>query len=114
MKFDKFLQKIKIATKIEKQAELAEALGIRQPTVSDAKKRNSAPAEWLMKLYESHNLDPLWLAYGIRQAYVSQEKCGSSEVAEKEPKYGSKNLDVDAPDRVSNSSLIFMIISDNM
>ncbi|MCP4344935.1 MAG: bacteriophage CI repressor [Desulfobacterales bacterium] len=78
MKFQEFWERIKSATDIRTQGDLASILGVRQATVSDAKKRNSVPAEWLMKLYQSHKLNPVWLAHGIGPVHIQQE-CESSE-----------------------------------
>ncbi len=79
MKFQEFWERIKTATDIRTQGDLASILGVRQATVSDAKKRNSVPAEWLMKLYQSHKLNPVWLAHGIGPVHAVQQKCESSE-----------------------------------
>ncbi len=90
MKFQEFWERIRTATDIRTQSDLANILGVRQATVSDAKKRNSVHAEWLMKLYRSHKLNPVWLADGIGPMYVRQE-CESSEkcmVTDKEKIYG--------------------------
>ncbi len=79
MEFQKFWERIKIATDIRTQGDLANSLGIRQATVSDAKKRNSVPAEWLIKLYWSHKLNPVWIADGICPMYAGQQECELSE-----------------------------------
>ena len=48
--FDEILDRIKKATGARTQVELASLLGIRQSSISDAKRRNSVPADWYMKL----------------------------------------------------------------
>lgn len=46
------------------QVELAEFLGIRQSSISDAKRRQAIPAEWLIKLYDKKRINPEWIRTG--------------------------------------------------
>ena len=46
------------------QVELAEFLGIRQSSISDAKKRGAVPAEWLLKLLLLKGINPVWVLTG--------------------------------------------------
>ncbi|WP_243310547.1 LexA family transcriptional regulator [Fundidesulfovibrio agrisoli] len=62
--FDEALERIKRATGARTQVDLAAILGIRQSSISDAKRRQSIPADWLLKLYRSHGLNPDWITSG--------------------------------------------------
>jgi len=62
--FDEALERIKRATGARTQVDLAAILGIRQSSISDAKRRQSIPADWLLKLYRSHGLNPDWVTSG--------------------------------------------------
>ncbi|MDL2285372.1 helix-turn-helix domain-containing protein [Desulfovibrio sp. OttesenSCG-928-F07] len=62
--FNEIYKRIKQATNTRTQVELAEVLDIRQSSISDAKRRNSVPAEWYMKLFETFGLNPDWLKKG--------------------------------------------------
>jgi len=62
--FDEALERIKRATGARTQVDLAAILGIRQSSISDAKRRQSIPADWLLKLYRSHGLNPDWVTGG--------------------------------------------------
>ena len=46
------------------QVELAGVLGIRQSSVSDAKRRNTLPAEWLLRLLQRKGINPEWILSG--------------------------------------------------
>lgn len=46
------------------QLELANLLEIRQSSVSDAKRRGSVPAEWLVKLLQLRGANPEWIISG--------------------------------------------------
>jgi hypothetical protein len=46
------------------QVRLAEVLDVRQSSISDAKRRASIPAEWLLKLMRSHQVMPDWILAG--------------------------------------------------
>lgn len=68
--FDEVFDRIKLATNTKTQVELAEVLGIRQSSISDAKKRDSVPAEWYMKLFEKFGLSPDWLKKAVGPVYL--------------------------------------------
>lgn len=72
--FEAALDRIKKATGARTQVQLAEVLGVRQSSISDAKRRCSIPAEWFLKLYRSHGLDPDWLSDGVEPVYVNSSK----------------------------------------
>ncbi len=62
--FDETFKRIQLATNTKTQMELAEVLGIKQSSISDAKRRGSVPADWYMKLFEKFGLNPHWLKQG--------------------------------------------------
>ncbi|EPR36225.1 phage C1 repressor [Alkalidesulfovibrio alkalitolerans DSM 16529] len=78
MNFDNVLERIKKATGARTQVELASILSIRQSSISDAKRRNSVPADWYLKLYRSHGLNPDWLSDGIEPMYLKPGMAESS------------------------------------
>ena len=72
--FDEIFERIKIATNTRTQVELAEVLDIRQSSISDAKRRNSVPSDWYMKLFEQFGLNPDWLKKGSGPMYLRTEQ----------------------------------------
>ena len=46
------------------QSELADFLGVRQSSISDAKKRSSVPADWLLTLLCKKWINPTWVLTG--------------------------------------------------
>ena len=72
--FDEIFERIKIATNTKTQVELAEVLDIRQSSISDAKRRNSVPSDWYMKLFEQFGLSPDWLKKGSGPMYLRTEQ----------------------------------------
>lgn len=68
--FEETLERIKKSTGARTQVDLANILGIRQSSISDAKKRNSIPADWFLKLFRSHGLNPDWLSEGVEPVYL--------------------------------------------
>lgn len=72
--FDEIFERIKLATNTRTQMELADVLEIRQSSISDAKRRNSVPAEWYMKLFESFGLSPDWLKKGTGPMYLRTDQ----------------------------------------
>lgn len=72
--FDEIFERIKLATSTRTQVELAEVLDIRQSSISDAKRRNSVPSDWYMKLFEQFGLNPDWLKKGTGPMYLRTEQ----------------------------------------
>lgn len=68
--FDEVFDRIQRATNRRTQVALAELLDIRQSSISDAKRRNSIPADWFMKLFEKFGLNPDWLKSGTGPMYL--------------------------------------------
>lgn len=72
--FDEIFERIKVATSTRTQVELAEVLDIRQSSISDAKRRNSVPSDWYMKLFEQFGLNPDWLKKGSGPMYLRTDQ----------------------------------------
>jgi hypothetical protein len=70
LQFEQAFERIKKATGARTQVQLAEILGIRQSSISDAKRRNSVPAEWFLKLFRKFGLNPDWLEFGGDPVYL--------------------------------------------
>lgn len=68
--FQEVYDRIRFATNARTQVELAEVLEIRQSSISDAKRRDSIPADWYMKLFEKFGLNPDWLKKGSGPMYL--------------------------------------------
>lgn len=72
--FEEIYERIKLATSSRTQVELAGVLDIRQSSISDAKRRNSVPGDWYMKLFEKYGLNPDWLKWGMGPMYLRTEQ----------------------------------------
>lgn len=68
--FDTQMERILLVTRTRTQVELAEFLGIRQSSVSDAKRRGSIPAEWLISILRVRNVHPEWILTGNGPCYL--------------------------------------------
>ncbi len=71
--FEEAYERIKFATSTKTQVEIAEVLEIRQSSISDAKRRNSVPGDWYMKLFEKFGLNPDWLKRGVGPMFLRTE-----------------------------------------
>jgi hypothetical protein len=76
--FEEVMERIKEETGANTQNELAKILNIRQATISEAKKRGRIRSDWLVKLSETHGLNPNYLRKGELPRYIS----GGDESAE--------------------------------
>lgn len=75
MKPDNFTDaysRIQAATGTKTQTDIAKLLGIKQSSISDAKKKNTIPDGWLVTLYRTCGLEPDWILYG--QAPISSRR----------------------------------------
>ncbi|OLN31136.1 putative DNA-binding protein [Desulfovibrio sp. DV] len=62
--FEDAYARIQTATRARTQTEIATILGIKQSSISDAKKKNTIPDGWLVTLYRAFALEPDWILYG--------------------------------------------------
>ncbi len=60
------------ALDIGTQSALAEELGVTRGAISDAKAKDKVPAEWMLKLFRGHGLNPFWLETGRGAVYLDQ------------------------------------------
>jgi len=70
--FAAIMGRIHSVTNTRTQLELAEFLGIRQSSISDAKRRRSISSDWLLKLYWEKRINPDWVMLGIGGRYLQE------------------------------------------
>lgn len=80
--FEDAYARIQAATRTRTQTEIANLLGIKQSSISDAKKKNTIPDGWLITLYRALGLEPDWVLYG--QEPVSRREGFSLETGVRE------------------------------
>ncbi len=68
--FDAQYQRVFEAAGCRTQVELADFLEVRQSSVSDARRRQSIPAEWQMKLLAKKWINPFWVLSGEGAQYL--------------------------------------------
>ncbi|MDL2315857.1 helix-turn-helix domain containing protein [Desulfovibrio sp. OttesenSCG-928-A18] len=65
VQFEEVLQRLFTATGTSSQMELAAWMGIRPSILSDAKRRNRVPVDWLRRLVlRKVDFSPLWIMTG--------------------------------------------------
>lgn len=89
-RFDEAFDRIKQATGMRTQVEIAKLLDIRQSSISDAKRRQSIPDSWLIKLYQIYNLNPNWIIDGEQPQFLGERRGGALQVRESGDSYGRK------------------------
>ena len=68
--FDEQMTRIQLVTGTRTQIELADLLGIRQSSISDAKRRGKIPADWLITIMRTKDVHPEWILTGNGPCYV--------------------------------------------
>jgi hypothetical protein len=53
------------------QAELAAMFGVRQSSISGAKRRKSIPADWLVALFTKKRVNPEWVLHGEEGKFLT-------------------------------------------
>ena len=81
------------------QVELAAVLEVRQSSISDAKRRQFVPPDWLMTLFEKKRTNPEWIRLGIGAKYLDP-----AETAEAMP-HMAKVVEVRPPQECSAQDL---------
>ena len=89
-RFDEAFDRIKKSTGMRTQVEIAKLLDIRQSSISDAKRRQSIPDSWLIKLYQIYNLNPNWVLDGEVPQFLGEQRGGAFQVKEPAEAYGRK------------------------
>ncbi|MFP4040433.1 MAG: S24 family peptidase [Desulfosudaceae bacterium] len=59
--FEPFYEKITRHLGIRSQSELAERLGLHRSAVTQAKRHDTVPDAWILRLAEQYRIDPRWL-----------------------------------------------------
>jgi hypothetical protein len=85
--FEDAFERIKKATGLRTQVEVAKLLDIRQSSISDAKRRKSIPDGWLIKLYQLYGLNPNWVLEGEQPQFLGERKGGALAVMESSEGY---------------------------
>ncbi len=63
--FNTFFDRACCALGITSLSELAATLNVNRSSITQARKKNSVPANWLIELFRSHGLNPDWLEGGV-------------------------------------------------
>jgi hypothetical protein len=61
---DGILERIRIALNAKNDTGIAQALGIKQPSVASARKQNKIPPAWVHKVAEDRSVSADWLFFG--------------------------------------------------
>ncbi len=77
---DATLARVFEAAECRTQVELAEFMGIRQSSISDAKRRGSIPAEWLIKILRIKQVNPDWILNGEGPRLLQPSECKETPV----------------------------------
>jgi phage repressor protein C with HTH and peptisase S24 domain len=63
-RFDTFFERVAQSTGLQTLSDLADLLGVNRSAVTQARKKDSIPATWLLHLYRQKGLNPDWLEGG--------------------------------------------------
>ena len=63
-RFEGAMERIKDVFGVRTQVQLAEKIGVRQSSISDAKRRCSIPADWLLTIWRQTGYSPDWIMDG--------------------------------------------------
>lgn len=70
-RFEQAFERIKAVTGAKTQLDVGEILGIRQSSISDAKRRGAIPAGWQVIMLKRYGVNPEWLDTGEGPMYLA-------------------------------------------
>lgn len=70
MDFELAMERIQAISGCRTQTELANVLGIKQSSISDAKRRRTIPDGWLVKLFRHYGANPSWILGEAEHPYL--------------------------------------------
>ncbi|MBW1703892.1 MAG: helix-turn-helix transcriptional regulator [Deltaproteobacteria bacterium] len=70
--FDSFYKRVSEALEITSQLKLAEILGLNRSSISQAKKKGIVPDKWILNLFKSHGVNPVWIESGKGQVFLNK------------------------------------------
>ena len=79
--FTDFFERLRKATGIASQTELARALGINRSAITQAKMRNAVPQKWILILSRRYSLSADWLEFGGTGAPGQQSALNAARTA---------------------------------
>ena len=74
--FEDQLNRIYLVTRKRTMVELADYLGIKQATISDARRRGKIPSNWLIILMRVKSVFPEWILTGTGPCFVPNTRNG--------------------------------------
>ena len=77
--FDTFFDRVAGALGIQNLSELAATLRVNRSSITQARKKNSIPANWLLALFRSHGLNPDWLEGGAGPKWLKPGNAGDDD-----------------------------------
>ena len=86
--FELFFDRITAETDIRSQTELAAVLGINRSAITQAKKKGTIPAGWILELSRKFGLNPDWLERGIGSP--RRDRAGQDDEFAKIPKVNAR------------------------
>ncbi len=104
--FEAQYRRILEITKTRTQVELAKFLAIRQSTISDAKRRESIPSDWLMKLFIKTRVNPEWILYGEGSKYLTPTDTEQDTSYSAYNIYAERSVEIRPPQDCSAQALV--------
>ena len=80
--FEAQMARIKFIAQARTQCQLSEVLGVKQASISEASKRRSVPASWLVVLVQKFRANPDWILTGSMPVFLLAGESGSAESRE--------------------------------
>lgn len=83
--FEAQMARVKFIAQARTQCQLAEVLGIKQASISEASKRGSVPASWLLVLVQKFRANPDWILEGAMPVFLMARESGSYDARNSGP-----------------------------
>ena len=77
--FEAQMARVKFIAQARTQCQLADILGVRQASISEASKRGRIPASWLVVLVQKFRANPDWILEGAMPVFLLTDETGREE-----------------------------------
>lgn len=75
--FSPFFERVRSASDVASQMDLAAALGVNRSAITQAKLRDAVPPKWILALSRKYGLSPDWLEYGSGAVHGGEDRSGA-------------------------------------
>ena len=104
--FDEQMKRIQFVIRARTHIEFAEFFGVRQASISDAKRRGKIPAGWVLTIMRSLNVNPEWILTGRGRRYLDDKVAACNDMEPAHDVFDAVEMARKLPSRILAEELV--------